>query len=197
MSPKLHGTVADFDAAIDLAKGKKWRDALNKFDEILRLPDEIEDASNHLLDLMKDKETFDISILNIENRTAAGEMAVQLKMDLRGAMVPRIMEARGRCFVEIFIEITELLQTGKDATTFYFAGADEANAFVQAGIIHAAISTQLFWNQKNAVKFAGYIFFRSSNLEHAAACFERSLELEPNDDFARHYLDQARSQLSC
>lgn len=196
MSPKLYGSVADFDAAINLAKGEKWRDALSKFDAILRMPDEIEDASKYLLELMKDKEAFDISDLNFEERTANREMAANFKMELGGAMVPRIMEARGRCFVEIFSEVTEFLQTGRDVTTSYFANPDEASAFMRAGIVHAAVSMQLLWEHKQAVKFAGYIFFRSSNLEHAVACFERSLELEPGDGFASRYLNQARSQLS-
>ncbi|MCK4463510.1 MAG: hypothetical protein KAU58_04270 [Candidatus Omnitrophica bacterium] len=44
--------------------------------------------------------------------------------------------------------------------------------------------------------FAGGIFYRSSNLEHAVACMKRALELDPGYEYAAHILSLAKQQLS-
>jgi len=193
--PKLNGEITDFNEALNLAKNEQWYEALKIFNKLLSLPDEINESVEYLLKIMKGKEPFRFSVTTTRD-LAAETMTAQIKVDMSGGIVPRIIELRGRCFIEVFAIVSSLIKRGKDVTTEFFSNSRESDQFMKAAIIHAAVSMQLFWESKFIVAFAGGIFYRSSNLEHAVTCMKRALELDPGYEYAAHILSLAKQQLS-
>lgn len=193
---KLNGNLSDFDKGLNLAKNEKWYEALKTFSKLLSLPDEIDKATEYLLKIMQEKEPVKLDVINMAHDLSTETVTGEIKVDLGGGIVPRLIELRGRCFIEVFEIVTQLMKSGKDISREFFSSSQEANQFMKQAIVHAAVSMQIFWNKKFIIAFAGGIFFRSGNLEHAIACMERVLELDPGYEYAAKVLSWAKQQLS-
>ncbi|MCK4463511.1 MAG: hypothetical protein KAU58_04275 [Candidatus Omnitrophica bacterium] len=91
--PRLNGEITDFNEALNLAKNKQWYEALKIFNKLLSLPDEINESVEYLLKIMKSKEPFKFSV-NTTRDPATEIMTAQIKVDMGGGIVPRIIELR-------------------------------------------------------------------------------------------------------